>query len=100
MTDHLFGGHPPYQRHSKTSLQAANQIKEPSKSLREQVYGLLKALGENGATDEEIGIALNLPGNTVRPRRRELQLQDRIEITGKTRKTQSGRAAAVWVVKP
>lgn len=49
-----------------------------------------------GATDDEIQAALKIPGNTERPRRKELETAGRIRKSG-TRKNAGGRACAVWV---
>jgi hypothetical protein len=51
----------------------------------------------DGATDEEIQVALKLSPNTERPRRIELVAQGLVEKSGITRLTSSRRKAAVWV---
>jgi hypothetical protein len=53
-------------------------------------------LNSDGATDEELQQALSLQGNTLRPRRRELQLMGKVLATGVKRPTASGRQAIVW----
>jgi predicted transcriptional regulator len=60
--------------------------------IRERIYKLLK---ERPCTDEEIGEALDLKGDTVRPRRGELLTEGRICDVG-TRLTRSKRNAVVW----
>jgi len=62
------------------------------------VLEAIAAAGADGLTDEEGAERVGINGNTYRPRRRELEQQHRIRNTGKTRKTASGRNAAVWVV--
>jgi hypothetical protein len=87
----------PFVKGSVTSEDAADSMESEAATLRAQVYKFIKALGEKGATDEEVQLATNMVGNTQRPRRRELQLKGRVVDSGRTRKTQSGRNAVVWV---
>jgi len=86
---------PPAQRHSPTSIAAAASIKPDVVTLRERVYRYILTNGP--VTDEEIAIALGMPGNTERPRRIELMHAGRIVQSG-TKPTASGRQAAAWVV--
>ena len=96
----IFGYSPPAQRHSDTSVAAAEAIKPKAASLREQVYQhILKKSDWDGVTDEEISENLEISGNTIRPRRVELVAEGRVVDSGMRRKTRSGRMAAVWVVK-
>jgi len=92
----LWDAPPPFQAHSATSRKAAKSIAGKTSSLRAQVFALLKT---EELTDEEIAIRLNLAGNTARPRRIELVASGLVVQVG-TRKTASGRSAAVWTVKP
>ena len=86
----------PYQAHSETSKEAARSMATKSQTLRSKV---LELLSTNDLTDEDIAIRLNLSGSTARPRRIELVQAGLVMQTG-TRKTASGRSAAVWSVKP
>lgn len=99
MTDQLdlLSYSPPAQKHSATSQAAAKSITPHLGPLHRAVLGLL---GEHpdGLTDEEMMDLLDLGGNTVRPRRRELQLMGRIKDSGRVRPTKSGRDAVVWVI--
>jgi hypothetical protein len=88
-----YRGEPPAQRHSQTSKAAAAQIKKAIGPLHKLILAHLK---DNPSTDEEIMSALDMNGNTERPRRRELELMGKIEDSGKTRLTRSGRTAVVW----
>jgi len=88
----LWDAPPPFQAHSATSKEASASISGKASSLRAQVLALLKI---QDLTDEQIALRLNLPGNTARPRRIELVAAGLVEQTG-TRKTASGRNAAVW----
>lgn len=90
-------GLPAFQRHSDTSRAAAIEIHDSAATIRERVYEFIKGRGESGATDEEIQVALDLHGNTERPRRRELQKDLRIIDSASRRQTESGRKAVVWV---
>jgi hypothetical protein len=99
-TPDLFGHRPPYeppeppaQRHSQTSKAAAAQIKKAIGPLHKLILAHLK---DKPSTDEEIMSALDMNGNTERPRRRELELMGKIEDSGKTRRTKSGRDAVIW----
>lgn len=87
----------PYQRHSDTSKAAAREIATDAGTLRERVYAYLLSCPD-GATDQEIQNALGMDPNTQRPRRVELVRAGRVRKTERTRKTTSGRAAAVWEV--
>lgn len=108
MTDDLFGwappepqpyrGEPPAQAHSPTSVAAAEKIKKAMGPLHKEIMRHLFFDKPNGSTDEEMQFLLNMPANTQRPRRRELELMGRIKDSGITRRTKSGREAVVWRV--
>jgi hypothetical protein len=85
----------PFQPHSDTSREAAVSMKPTAATLRELVFKFLCSVG--GATDEEIQLALDMPGNTERPRRRELQMAGKVFDSGTKRLTKTGRLAVVWV---
>ena len=88
---------PPPQRHSATSLAAAKSIKPQLSRLHKLV---LEALSKSrfGETDESLMQLTGLPANTLRPRRRELQLKGKIKDSGQTRATVSGRQATIWII--
>jgi hypothetical protein len=86
----------PFQAHSATSHAAAESIELNAGTLRLKVYDFLLEQGPIGATDEEIGECLDMRGNTVRPRRRELQVANHVIDSGLRRLTRSGRSAVVW----
>lgn len=88
---------PPRVHGSPTSEQAAESITECAASMRARVLAFIVSMGDYGATDDEIQIALIMAGNTERPRRRELVKAGDIVESGATRATTSGRAAVVWV---
>lgn len=95
MTPDLFD--PPAQRHSETSMAAAEAIRPSAATLRMKVLGFIVARGGDGATDEEVQAALRLEGSTQRPRRVELVDAGLVKHSGATRATRKGRRAAVWI---
>lgn len=92
-----YNGFPPHVD-TQTSIEAASRIFSKTETLRQQVFNHIFVMGTTGSTDEEIELSLDIIGNTVRPRRRELQLSGRIKDSGQMRLTLSGRKAIVWVV--
>lgn len=89
--------HPPAQRHSATSVDAAEAIEPSADSLRGAVLEALRKAGADGMTDEEMQTALNMNPSTQRPRRIELMRLGLVRDGGATRPTRSGRKAVVWV---
>lgn len=79
----------PTSRAAKKSLETA--------TLRDRVYNLIASSTE-GATDEEVEIALGLKHQTASARRRELVQAGRVVDSGSRRPTTSGRQAIVWRV--
>jgi len=93
----LFDDGAPYQRHSTTSKQAAEEINPHLNGLQTKVLDLI-AGQPTGLTDEQMQITLGMNPSTQRPRRIELMKLGLIESAG-TRKTRSGRNAVVWRMK-
>ena len=97
---------PPFARHSETSRLAAikKYNRHNSRIDREAIYWFVESMGEHGATRDEAEIALNIPGNTLRPRVKELlaemkgYTEVRLKRNGATRKTKCGNNAEVLVV--
>lgn len=110
---------PPFARNSETSRQAAiaKYDAHDSQNQRDTIFRWIKFCGEKGATREEIQDALELSGDTARPRIKELlgemtgydipkikvKMIERVingetKIVPETRKTKSGRDAEVLVV--
>lgn len=85
---------------SATSRAAAESIRPEAGTLSAAVFAFIVGTGERGATDHEIQSALQLDGNSERPRRRALQQRALIIDSGHRRKTPSGREATVWIVAP
>jgi hypothetical protein len=90
---------PAHQRHSPTSKAAAESIKPRVGPLHRLILDML-AMGGAGATDEQMQCILNMPANTQRPRRRELQQAGLVVDSGITWATTSGRKAVVWTLAP
>ena len=85
----------PAQQHSRTSMAAADSLDPDTlNKLQAKVLATIQA-APAGLTDEEIAARLNMNPSTERPRRIELQKRGFIEQAG-TRRTASGRQAAVW----
>src|SRR5262245_33899466 len=88
---------PPAQRHSRTSVQAAQTIEPLAGTLRGRILAELRAAGKEGLTDEELQERLAMGPSTQRPRRIELVEAGFVRDSGRTRPAKSGRAATVWV---
>tara|TARA_Y100000034_G_C6891619_1_gene410285 strand:+ start:1276 stop:1596 length:321 start_codon:yes stop_codon:yes gene_type:complete len=81
-------------------LDALESVKPILGSLRAQVHAHIKACQSNGATDDEIEVALDLRHQTASARRRELVQLGFVVDSGVRRPTRSGRKAKVWVTTP
>ena len=92
----LFLRHVPHNR-TETSVDAALSIRSELPRLEGFVLWFLKGRPD-GATAQEIEVALQMAGNTVRPRLVGLRERGKIEDSGLRRETQSGRRAVVWRV--
>jgi transcription initiation factor IIE alpha subunit len=78
-----------------TSAAAADSLSPATLNrLHKAVLAYIAGRGD-GCTDEEIARALGMNPSTARPRRIELLRRGLIEQAG-TRRTTSGRMAAVW----
>jgi len=87
----------PYQPHSDTSREAAEQIEPTAGTERSRVLALLREVG--GLTDEQIQDRLEMNPSTERPRRVELCQMGFVHDSGEKAATRSGRRAVVWDVK-
>ena len=87
----------PYQPHSATSTSAAKAIEPVAGTQRALIVERIRDAQSLGMTDGEIQYECEMAGDTVRPRRGELQKDGLIVDSGRTRKTASGRDAVVWV---
>jgi hypothetical protein len=90
----------PYQKHSRTSILAAGRAAGGAETARERVFQAIAA-APNGITDMEIQEALNMSGDTERPRRIELLDAGRIQAVGFRAVKRPGkrdRVATAWGV--
>jgi hypothetical protein len=87
-------GGPPAVR-SRTSIAAAEAMREIAPTKRGEVYAWLAKRGAAGATREEIAEGLGMRLSSVCGRCRELVEMDLIYDTGTTRPGSSGREAVV-----
>jgi hypothetical protein len=71
-----------------------------SGAIRVRVLRFIAALGELGATDDEVQNFLPMGQNTQRPRRRELEVSGYIMRSDMKRMTLSGRLAYAYVATP
>ena len=81
-----------------TSKLAAQSMRSSAGAQQRRVLECLQQAGDAGMTDEEIQNALDLSGNSERPRRRKLVEIGLVKDGGVMRKTGSNYAATVWVV--
>ena len=81
--------------HPDTSHVAAATIPRTG-TLRRAVYDAIRRTGDEGLTDSELQRALNMEGNTERPRRVELIDAGLIKDSGR-RRYEGGRPMIVWV---
>lgn len=90
---------PPSHRNAPigTSEVAAEMIAGRSPKLRLEVYEAIVRAGLDGLTDREGETMLGLGCQTYTPRRNELVRLGQVVDSGRRRKTESGRPAAVWV---
>lgn len=101
----LFGSAPrgtqasplPVHNGTSTSVAAAESVRVHAGSLRAMVLDFIRSKGDVGATRAEIEDGLNMSGNTVRPRVKELQVAGLVRDTEATRLTPSGRKASVLI---
>lgn len=85
----------PHNR-SATSKAAAAAIAPRAPSIRERVYGFIRA-SRDGCTIDEIAAGLEILTATCCGRVAELKEAKLIKDSGRTRKTRSGREAVVLV---
>jgi hypothetical protein len=93
----LYGGTPPSEPVS-TSVAAAFAALPNINAQHRQVYAYLHQQGPQGATDDELELALGLSHQGVSARRRELVLKGLVKDSGRQRKTSRNRMAKVWVL--
>lgn len=92
-----YQGRLPFVANSDTSEAAADSIEGSVTALRKKVLEAI-AGAEDGATCDQIEVALHMRHQTASARVRELALMGYIEDTGVRRPTRSGRTARVYAV--
>jgi len=88
----------PFVQGSETSEEAAHSKQPTATSDEGAVLALLWKRGTSGATDDEIEVSLGMLHQNASARRNALVRKGLVCDSGFTRKTRSGRRAAVWVV--
>jgi predicted Rossmann fold nucleotide-binding protein DprA/Smf involved in DNA uptake len=81
-----------YQKNSETS-KSAWKNKKDKLTIKEQVYDLLL---NNPLANHQIAETMNIPLSSVCARIRELQIENKIENSGKVVKSKYGRDCVVW----
>ena len=81
-----------YQRNSDTS-KSAWEHKKDKITLKDKVFDLLL---NNPLPNHTIAHYMEIPLSSVCARIRELQLEDKIEDSGKTVKSKYGRECVIW----
>ena len=80
----------------RTSIATADAVLPKTGTWRRKIYDYVQARGFDGATDQEIEIALHLSGNTERPTRITLVRDNYLVDTGRTRRNELGHECIVW----
>ncbi len=80
----------------RTSVAAALSALPRSGTIRRKVYDYFVLRGLRGATDQEVEIALQISGNTLRPTRGSLVKDGYLIDTGTTRKNYNQQDCIVW----
>lgn len=91
----LYNGLPPHVRWSDTSAAAALSMVGETSRIRRRVLWYVAGCTQ-GATCDEVEVALDLRHQTASARIRELVLLGCLEDTHQRRRTRSGRTAVVW----
>ena len=81
-----------YQRNSETS-KSAYYNKKDKLTLKEQVYDLLL---DNPLANRQIADKMEIPLSSVTARIRELQIDGKVEDSGKRTLSKYGRDCVVW----
>lgn len=81
-----------------TEREAAIEQYPRSGTARRRVLDYIASAGDDGATDEEAALALDMRLYTAAPRRNELLNTGWIYDTGRSRRTTTGSKAVVWAL--
>lgn len=80
-----------------TQEMAAARAKYVVSGQRQTIFRAIRESGEHGCTDSELQEALDISGNSERPRRKELQLAGYVKDSGRIRSNSRGNFETVWV---
>ena len=89
----------PYAKGSDTSEAAARHIEPVAETLGWYVLACVRSRMSYGATRDEVAEAMTMKLQTVCARMRDLVLSGLVVDSGRRRKTDTGRLAAVMVAK-
>lgn len=90
----------PYHNGTLASRAAAEFIRPSVNSQTSRVLDFLKSQGDHGASDKELQAALNMPGDSQRPRRVWLRDHGFIVAKGEPEEIVLRDGSTVWVVAP
>lgn len=82
-----------------TSQAAAVSMRQPAQAIRAAVLAYIRGQGEQGATCDQVEVALDLRHQTCSPRILELSHDGDVIDTGRRRVTRSRRTAVVWIAR-
>ena len=85
---------------AETQRRSAYEVMPATGTWRRRVLRAIWQRGEDGATDDELQVLLDLNPSTERPRRVELVDGGWIEDSSRRRRTRSGHSAVVWTLTP
>jgi predicted Rossmann fold nucleotide-binding protein DprA/Smf involved in DNA uptake len=88
--------HVPGSKTNGTSAIAAKQMRPKARTLRDDVFDVLK---KEKLTADEVAAKLGKSILSIRPRLSELNTLQKIEETGERRENESGASASVWRAK-
>lgn len=83
---------------SPTSRRAAKRAEPGAATIAARILSELRRQGAVGSTDDQLEIALQIPGNSLRGRRQWLEKTGRICRSNRERDTRTGSPAVVWVI--
>ena len=99
--DHPYGGLPPFQAHSQTSLEAALSVMTTAATDRKRILEFIRSRDPfPGASSDECQVEFGLTHQTGSARVSELLQMGLIIESGRKRKTRAGRNADVYVIAP
>jgi hypothetical protein len=98
MTDRGYTRPLPFVQGSATSEAAAQAVRPKAPSQKLRVLRYVASRAEDGATDDEIEVALALPHQSASARRNDLVREGKLRDSGLRRKTRAWQQAVAWVL--